>query len=464
MKKLITLILAAALLLSAACGTAERSAETDASADKQTTAADAADQTMGPAAPESTTQAEETTAEPTQEPVNDPAANDWKDYPEDELYLPPQQEEKYNLAYLVCGGPDDRVGAAMLYGPSETHFSALEERAPNFERLYVLSEPVNGWILCSYYAEEADESYEVNGWIRSDQVFEVGHGWEEDPYNGELWMELFRRMGYIEPASYNGPTVLRTGPGSDYPIAADVSDRPEGEFYILVTDEWTPIENGWVKVTLKLTPENPYEEEFTTIGTGYVPVDELHSNMGIGDKPVLYLYPETDTDVDVTVTLAKGVYFSCTYPDYGSGWHVTAHPDGMLTDRASGREYAFLYWELMGSANYTFNEGFVVKGSDTAAFLEETLRQIGLSARERNEFIVYWLPRMQNNPYNLISFQTEAYTSLVRLDITPEPDSLLRVFMAYRALNAPVEVPAQQFEPFVRSGFTAVEWGGAQVR
>ncbi|MBR0509886.1 MAG: hypothetical protein IJJ85_07185 [Clostridia bacterium] len=185
---------------------------------------------------------------------------------------------------------------------------------------------------------------------------------------------------------------------------------------------------------------------------------------GVGDKPVLYLYPEKTQTVDVRVTLSPAVRFSCTYPEYKNGWRVKAEPDGTLTNLADGRQYNYLYWELEGTANYDFSEGFVVKGADAAAFLEKTLDQIGLTPREANEFIVYWLPQLQKNAYNLISFQAEAYTDLVKLDITPAPDSVLRVFMAYKVIDAPVLIPAQHFDPFVRNGFTAVEWGGAKVR
>ena len=76
---------------------------------------------------------------------------------------------------------------------------------------------------------------------------------------------------------------------------------------------------------------------------------------------------------------------------------------------------------------------------------------------------MYWLPRMQDNAYNLISFQSERYTDAARLTIDPAPDSLLRVFMAWKPLAAPREIAPQSFEPFARKGFTAVEWGGAEV-
>ena len=83
--------------------------------------------------------------------------------------------------------------------------------------------------------------------------------------------------------------------------------------------------------------------------------------------------------------------------------------------------------------------------------------------REANEFIVYWLPRMEPNPYNLISFQSAAYTDHARLTVTPEPDSLLRVFMAWKPLEAPADLPAQELPAFKRPGFTVVEWGGAEL-
>lgn len=142
---------------------------------------------------------------------------------------------------------------------------------------------------------------------------------------------------------------------------------------------------------------------------------------------------------------------------------MAAHPDGTLTDPETGREYGYLFWEGEFRAEMDFREGFVVRGADTAAFLEEKLSLLGLNTKERTDFITYWLPRMQNNPYNLIAFQRDAYEESAGLTIDPQPDSLLRVFMAYQALEHPVDLPEQELESFVRSGFTAVEWGGTEI-
>ena len=81
-----------------------------------------------------------------------------------------------------------------------------------------------------------------------------------------------------------------------------------------------------------------------------------------------------------------------------------------------------------------------------------------------NEFIVYWLPLMEHNKYNLISFQADVYTNSAKLYITPTPDSLLRVFMAYVPLEEKVDIEPQQLETFERKGFTVVEWGGSEIR
>ena len=78
--------------------------------------------------------------------------------------------------------------------------------------------------------------------------------------------------------------------------------------------------------------------------------------------------------------------------------------------------------------------------------------------------IVYWLPRMEANPYNLIAFQFDTYTDHARLTITPEPDTLIRVFMAYRPLEKAVEIAPQTLTAPERTGFTAVEWGGAECK
>ena len=179
-------------------------------------------------------------------------------------------------------------------------------------------------------------------------------------------------------------------------------------------------------------------------------------------KPIIYFYPEIETVCSAELLL--NCELTCTYPDYKeNGWSdFIAQPDGTLTF-PDGKSYYALYWEGVTFADWDLSRGFCVKGEDTASFLEQALAQLGLTEREANEFIIYWLPLMQNNAYNVISFQTEAYTESAVLKVTPTPDTLLRVFMTYYPSETEIEIEPQTLEFTERKGFTVVEWGGSRV-
>jgi len=178
-------------------------------------------------------------------------------------------------------------------------------------------------------------------------------------------------------------------------------------------------------------------------------------------KPVIYLYPEVETEVSVSLDLNGDLLKS--EPLYHDGWTVTASPDGTLTD-AAGISYDYLFWEAKLNADYDMSEGFCVKGEDTGALLKDALARLGLTDKEADDFIAFWLPIMRKNPYNIISFQSEAYTDAAGLTIRPQPNTVIRVFMTYYASDTAITIPAQNLTAPPRSGFTVVEWGGSLVR
>jgi hypothetical protein len=231
-----------------------------------------------------------------------------------------------------------------------------------------------------------------------------------------------------------------------------------GETVYIITeqaDEWCVGDEIAVHFT---AAQRPYDtDEYVRILA-----DEVSARI-VTAKPIIYLYPKAPTVC--SVKLALDGELTCTYPAHGvDGWQdFTAHPDGTLVF-PDGKEYYALYWEGLQCSAWDFSRGFCVRGEDTAAFLEWALAEQGLSPREANEFIIYWLPRMQDNPYNVISFQTELYTENASLEITPAPDALLRVFMAYYPSSSAVEIEPQSFDGFLRHGFTVVEWGGSEVK
>lgn len=180
-------------------------------------------------------------------------------------------------------------------------------------------------------------------------------------------------------------------------------------------------------------------------------------------KPIIYIYPKEETKV--TVKVGKPENLTHTYPKYENGWEVTAKPNGDLLDCKTSRNLYALYWEGINTVEPNMEEGFVVKGENTIEFLEEKLEILGLSERESNEFIIYWLPKLESNKYNFIRFQTEEeISSNMPLEITPEPDTIIRVVMEYKALEETIEVKEQQLETPERTGYAVVEWGGTEIK
>ena len=180
-------------------------------------------------------------------------------------------------------------------------------------------------------------------------------------------------------------------------------------------------------------------------------------------KPIIYLYPTKTTEV--TVSLGNPQNLTHTYPKYTDSWTVTAEPNGDLFDKETNRSYYALYWEGLNTIQPNMNEGFVVEGKNTIPFLQEKLSELGLTKREANEFIIYWLPKMENAPYNFVRFQTmQEQNQNMPLAISPKPDTLIRVMMEFKNLSSPIEVKEQILPPTPnRKGFVAVEWGGTDV-
>ena len=46
----------------------------------------------------------------------------------------------------------------------------------------------------------------------------------------------------------------------------------------------------------------------------------------------------------------------------------------------------------------------------------------------------------------------------------PSPDTVIRVFMAYKASDEFVEIEEQKLSVPIREGFTVIEWGGTMVK
>jgi hypothetical protein len=178
-------------------------------------------------------------------------------------------------------------------------------------------------------------------------------------------------------------------------------------------------------------------------------------------KPLILLYPEKDTEV--SIDLKHPTWFSATFPKYNeqlSGWSVIAYPDGNLLDHTTGQETYGLFWEGNPSrTQYDLSKWWVIRWDEVREFLYERLSEFGLKTKEKSDFIMYWYPKLQSYPYIQITFAGRDYTDNTPLKITPNPDSILRLFMVAKPLKNFQEIEPQNIEKFERKWFSVVEWG-----
>lgn len=180
------------------------------------------------------------------------------------------------------------------------------------------------------------------------------------------------------------------------------------------------------------------------------------------EKPIIYLYPEQETEVTIKFTDTSKL--THTYPKYtNEGWNVLASQNGDIVDLKTGRNLYSLYWESVNDKKLDMYRGFVVEGKDTISFLEEKLALLGLTEREANEFIIYWLPLMEDNKYNFVYFATtEEVNEQMPIEVAPIPDTMIRIVMRFKPLNNYIKVEEQEIITPQRNGFTLIEWGGTR--
>ena len=178
-------------------------------------------------------------------------------------------------------------------------------------------------------------------------------------------------------------------------------------------------------------------------------------------KPVIYLYPKETMDISVQINI-KNSKFTVIYPKFNgkNTWNVKAKPNGdiLIKDKA----YPYLFWEADSYKGDEMNEGFIVSEENAEKFLEEKLEIFGLNDKEKTDFITFWLPVLLKNKLSLCTFQSKQFFDDFELNITPKPDSLIRVFLSIKKLDAPTNIKEQKLVSYERKGFTVIEWGGSK--
>lgn len=223
--------------------------------------------------------------------------------------------------------------------------------------------------------------------------------------------------------------------------------------------------DGWAEFVLE---NYPFADQHRITITAYLHPEKVNQTVR---KPVIYLYNSADINVSVKVNPVGR--FTFTYPEYQEGWNICVHANGGLTDRSTGKNFPYLFWEAESeNLKYLLSEskleGFIIQTDTCIGFLENQLSQMGLNSTERTDFITFWGPILQKQPYAVIQFLLDdSYDQHVaELEAEPEPQTSRRIFMLYSPLHSnqiDIQVVPQQFSAFTRTGFTIVEWGGSEI-
>jgi len=384
-----------------------------------------------------------------------------------ELYIP-------ELEYAETGTDIDGVVYEFM-GPGTLTFFTSEKDLSPFE----ISSYMSGDNL---YAVSGDEGELGN---MTNLFFRVGDDGRVLVYDVQIPFWDYEVSGYqidlevVGDVNFSGTYTKALGGGCGYSSVTNVADENEIgelqyvgsvdghalyepqnhslEYYSDDYSTWLNMhEDSDLDTFLAIHPFLYYQDtlgrwiEFTN--NEVVPAAEC-------GKPVIYLYPEVETQIDVTLDPVGG--FTYTEPIYDDGWSVVASTDGSLLNLKDGETYPYLFWEGRGGI-YTEPEFYwVVEKDQVERFLIKTLGKLGLNRQETFDFMEFWYPRMQEADFYKIGFHgTEVMDIIAPMELSVEPDSILRILMDFTELDQPIEPNPPKIEKFNRKGFAVVEWGG----
>ncbi|KDQ56417.1 hypothetical protein JAAARDRAFT_59294 [Jaapia argillacea MUCL 33604] len=241
----------------------------------------------------------------------------------------------------------------------------------------------------------------------------------------------------------------------------------------------------------------------------------------VARKPVIYLFPPKEMDVKVELGLKGSWEFETVYPVVdvvkgkevaGDGesicWDVVARPDGNITEKGTGVEVSYLYWEALVNPRASIDtpptsrpaspsldveifdparpvltptNSILLPTASVPSYLDKTLFHLGLNVEARTSFITYWLPAFHTHTHIALLFLPQtSYSAAAPLNITPKPDRVLRVFMLFKGVSGEdvglwesgegkwdwrevVGVNGGEEREGGEGLFRVVEWGGMEV-
>ena len=173
-------------------------------------------------------------------------------------------------------------------------------------------------------------------------------------------------------------------------------------------------------------------------------------------KPNLYLYPEKKTRMSVSIEFPHDGKVIQSDPLYPADWkNIKVKPNGKID-----RKFDFLFYECEIPDFWQYVDGWVVKQEDLPEFFAQNLKAYGFNDAETEDFLDFWIPELKEDPYYMILPQyTEMVNQVVKLWITPRPDSIMRLYYVISGSIFEFELPEPEIPEFNAEGFVAREWG-----
>jgi hypothetical protein len=173
-------------------------------------------------------------------------------------------------------------------------------------------------------------------------------------------------------------------------------------------------------------------------------------------KPNIYIYPNEQSDLSVKLSFPKGGWVVASEPEYGTGWNFNVDTAGLINNT-----YSFLFYESTQPDVWQINFGWILQTDSLELFFRQNMAEYGFKGSEIDDFIEYWIPRLDDYLFYLIYPQTKSIIDdVIQLDFSKQPENILRLFYVIKGQNQlqdKLTVPT--IESFKREGYFVTEWG-----
>jgi hypothetical protein len=173
-------------------------------------------------------------------------------------------------------------------------------------------------------------------------------------------------------------------------------------------------------------------------------------------KPNIYIYPQKSIQLGIKVSFPLGGAILESIPLYNNGWQVNVDTNGVISNK-----YKFLFYESKQPDLFQYKNGWCISKDNLRTFFMQNMKLYNFSEYEINDFLEYWLPRLNEYNYYMIYPQTnDIIDKIIKLDFSQNPDNINRLYYGFLGLNNYSQINEPLVKNFKRDGFYIMEWGG----